>query len=453
MNHALIASLLFTRQNEQSMANTPTSNTPTSLSVAIVGAGFSGLSLAIALERSGLDSIIITIFESRLGNADDEGTSYIVGDLFLPNGRDSMGQLGMSEVWEVLTKEAKTGRPNCIPQEGLQRSLRCVVAEKIRYGHRVIGIREDTRGGGSFVDCIRKERNSRRKARDIETREGPFDIVAGADGVISCVRKCSVGGGSSSAFRNINNVALLGDGRWCQDRLDLGSRRIKCGADIAIQDGIELARLLTSRDRANLDLGKFSARKKRHEISVRRMNICVVFLAILLWQRFPFNGRKTNIAPLVFVSALIHIGGILRLQLPTSVSAVPITLHTLAVCFGGMALGPVIGCQGTILYVSLWVIRHMYTNTNINSFGYIIGLMPCAIVSGALYNEDLVHPILAASIGQSCTLILGVLWVFALSPDPSSQISTVLRHGALPFLPGLLIKSVIAWLLVMLKAA
>ena len=432
-------------------ANTPTSNTPTSLSVAIVGAGFAGLSLAIALERSGLDSIIITIFESRLGSADDEGSSYIVGDLFLPNGRDSMGQLGMSELWEELTKESKTRRPNCIPQEGLQRSLRRVVAEKIRYGHRVIGISEDTRGGGIFVDCIRKARDSSRKARGIETRKGPFDIVAGADGVISCVRKCSVGGGSSSAFRNINNVALLGDGRWCQDRLDLGSRRIKCGADIAIQDGIELARLLTSRDRANLDLGKFSARKKRHEISVRRMNIGVGFLAILLWQRFPFDDRKTNIAPLVFVSALIHIGGILRFRLPTSVSAVPITLHTLAVCFGGMALGPVIGCQGTILYVSLWVIRHMYTNTNINSFGYIIGLMPCAIVSGALYNEDLVHPILAASIGQSCTLILGVLWVFALSPDPSAQISTVLRHGALPFLPGLLIKSVIAWLL--LKAA
>ncbi len=432
------------------MANTPTSK---SLSVAIVGAGFAGLSLAIALERSGLDTITITIFESRLGNADDEGTSYIVGDLFLPNGRDSMGQLGMSEVWEELTKESKTGRPNYISQEGLQRSLRRVVAEKIRFGHRVIGISEDTRRGGIFVDCtcIRKERISSRNARGIETREGPFDIVAGADGVISCVRKCSVGGGSSSAFRNINNVALLGDGRWCQDRLDLGSRRIKCGADIAIQDGIELARLLTSRDGANLDLGKFSASKKRHEISVRRMNIGVGFLAILLWQRFPFDDRKTNVAPLVFVTALIHIGGILRLQLPTSVSAVPITLHTLAVCFGGMALGPVIGCQGTILYVLLWVIRHMYTNTNINSFGYIIGLMPCAIVTGALYNEDLVHPIFAASIGQSCTLILGVLWVFALSPDPSAQISAVLRHGALPFFPGLLIKSVVAWL--MIKAA
>jgi len=164
-------------------------------------------------------------------------------------------------------------------------------------------------------------------------------------------------------------------------------------------------------------------------------------LAILLWQRFPFDGRKSNMAPLVFVSAITHVGGIVRLQLPMSVSEVPITLHTLVACFSGMALGPGIGCQGTILYASLWAIYRMYTRTNINSFGYIIGLMPCAIVSGALYNENSIHPILAAAIGQSCTLLLVV------SLDPSTKMSQEMRRGALPFLPGLLIKSIFAWLL------
>jgi len=418
-------------------------NTPTSSSVAIVGAGFAGLSLAIALKRRGFESI--AIFESRSGDDDDGAISYIVGDLFLPNGKDSMRRLGMSDVWEELTKESKIRRPNYIPQETLQSEMRKVVSENIWYGHRVIGLSDDGEGGGLFVDCIQKQRTAGRKDRGMEKRQGPFDIVAGADGVLSCIRRCGVGG---SNFRSSNNnVALLGDSRWCQDRFDLGSRRIKCGADIALQDGIELSKLLAARDSTNLDLGQFCARKKRQDIWVRRMNTGVLVLAILLWQRFPFDGRKSNMAPLVFVSAITHVGGIVRLQLPMSVSEVPITLHTLVACFSGMALGPGIGCQGTILYASLWAIYHMYTRTNINSFGYIIGLMPCAIVSGALYNENSIHPILAAAIGQSCTLLLGVLWLFVVSLDPSTKMSQEMRRGALPFLPGLLIKSIFAWLL------
>ena len=418
-------------------------NAPTSSSVAIVGAGFAGLSLAIALKQRGFESI--TIFESRSGDDDGGGgTSYIVGDLFLPNGKESMHHLGMSDVWEELTRESKIGRPGYIPQEGLQSSMRNVVSENICYGHRVTGISDDKEGGGLFVDCIQRQKNDGRKDRGVDARRGPFDVVAGADGVISCVRKCSVSG---STFRSNNNIALLGDGRWCQDRLDLGSRRIKCGADIALQDGIELANLLACQDIKNLNLNKFCAKKKRLEISVRRMNVAVVVLAILLWEQFPFDGRKTNVAPLVFASAIIHIGGQIRLQLPVSISDVPLTLHSLAACFGGMTLGPGIGCQGTILYALLWAIYNIYTQRNISSFGYIIGLVPCAIASGAFYDEDLFHPILAAAVGQSCTLLLGVLWLIVVSSDPSMNISRALRRGALPFLPGLIIKSVIAWLL------
>ena len=418
-------------------------NAPTTSSVAIVGAGFAGLSLAIALKQRGFESI--TIFESRSGDDDDDGgTSYVVGDLFLPNGKESMRQLGMSDEWENLTRESKTGRPNYIPQEGLQSCMRTVVSKDICYGHRVTGICNDKEGERLFVYCTQRRKNAGRKDKGTETRRGPFDVVAGADGVISCIRKCSVSG---RTFTSHSNIALLGDGRWCQDRFDLGSRRIQCGADIALQDGIELASILASQGSNTLNLAKFCARNKRLEILVRRMNVAVVVLAILLWQHFPFDDRKTNVAPLVFVSAIIHIGGKIRLRLPVSISEVPITLHTLAACFGGMALGPAIGCQGTILYAFLWAIYHIYTRTNISSFGYIIGLMPCAIASGALYNENLIHPILAAAIGQSCTLLLGVLWLIVVSSDPSMTITQALQRGALPFLPGLLIKSAIAWLL------
>ena len=418
-------------------------NAPTKSSVAIVGAGFAGLSLAIALKQRGFESI--AIFESRSGDDDDDGgTSYVVGDLFLPNGKESMRRLGMSDVWENLTRGSKTGRPNYIPQEGLQSSMRSAVSKDIYYGHRVTGIRNDKEGEGLFVHGTQRRRNAGRKDKGTEIRRGPFDVVAGADGVISCIRKCS---GSGRTLTSHSNIALLGDGRWCQDRFDLGSRRIKCGADIALQDGIELASLLASQDGSNLNLAKFCARNKRMEILVRRMNVAVVILAILLWQQFPFDGRKTNVAPLVFVSAIIHIGGEIRLRLPVSVSEVPITLHTLAACFGGMALGPGIGCQGAILYASLWAIYNIHARTNIHSFGYVMGLVPCAIASGALCIENLLHPILAAAVGQSCTLLLGVLWLIVVSSDPSMTITQALRRGALPFLPGLLIKSIIAWLL------
>ena len=69
-------------------------------------------------------------------------------------------------------------------------------------------------------------------------RYGPFRTVVGADGVFSVVR--------SSGLRG---TYLAGDARWARDRwYDLGSRRVRGGADVAIVDGIALGRILVRDD-------------------------------------------------------------------------------------------------------------------------------------------------------------------------------------------------------------
>jgi hypothetical protein len=67
---------------------------------------------------------------------------------------------------------------------------------------------------------------------------GPYRTVVGTDGVFSVVR--------SSGLRG---TYLAGDARWARDRwYDLGSRRVRRGADVAIVDGIALGRILVRDD-------------------------------------------------------------------------------------------------------------------------------------------------------------------------------------------------------------
>eukprot|EP00562_Extubocellulus_spinifer_P004506 CAMPEP_0178516094 /NCGR_PEP_ID=MMETSP0696-20121128/24921_1 /TAXON_ID=265572 /ORGANISM="Extubocellulus spinifer, Strain CCMP396" /LENGTH=403 /DNA_ID=CAMNT_0020146329 /DNA_START=107 /DNA_END=1314 /DNA_ORIENTATION=+ len=394
-----------------------------SISVAIVGAGFSGLSLAIALRNA---EIVPTLFESRSGKS-----SCVVGDLFLPNGRESLQYLGMSDAWENLSKQ--TQRLNYVPQEDLQRNMREAVSDCIRYGERVIDVELDQTSGNLYcivgTDC------------DACTHVGPFDIVVGADGVLSSFRKGQAGQASGG------RIAIIGDARWVQDRFDLGTRRIRRGADIAIRDGIELAQILSKR----ASLGRFCAKKKRHEILARRGNIAIVIFALVLGRSFPFKGHKPNLAAAVFLASLIHIGGRIRIRLP-NISQIPVTLQTLCACWGGLALGSTVGAQGAGLYALIWTVYHLYMDQDIKSWGYIVGLMSCAIVSGGLYGEG-VHAVLATVAGQCCTLLTGALWLIVVSDDATPKPIDVVKGGVLPFLPGLVLKSVAAWRLLLMHTS
>ena len=66
------------------------------------------------------------------------------------------------------------------------------------------------------------------------TRFGPYRIVVGADGVNSVIRRHALRG-----------TYLIGDARWAKDRwYDMGLRRIRRGADTAMNDGMMLGRLI-----------------------------------------------------------------------------------------------------------------------------------------------------------------------------------------------------------------
>lgn len=413
------------------------------ISVAIVGAGFGGLSLAIALKNAGLTP---TIFEAQFSRQGDCGTS-IVGDLHLPSGKESLHFLQLSDTWDDLTKQ--TQRLNYVPQEALQRKMQQSVSDFILCNTKVLGVEEDKSSGRLYciIDNDRRSagNNSRCTGSGKKTLFGPFEVVVGADGVLSSFRN------ARGAGQRSGRVAILGDARWVQDRFDLGTRRIRCGADIAIRDGVELAQILSeSTPSGNVSLGKFCAIKKRREIFFRRGNIAVITMAAMLGRSFPFKDHKTNLVPVIFLSALMHISGKVRIRLP--ISPIPVTMHTLVASWLGMALGSTVTAQGAGLYSLLWTVFHLYTRQDMNSWGYVVGLMSCAILSGGLYSEG-VHPMLAASFGQCCTLLLGSLWLVVNTDDSNStKPLAIFRGGILPFIPGLVLKSFAAWKLLLMDS-
>jgi hypothetical protein len=66
------------------------------------------------------------------------------------------------------------------------------------------------------------------------TMFGPYPIVVGADGVNSMIRQ-----------QALCATYLIGDARWARDRwYDMGLRRIRRGAELAMNDGMELGRLI-----------------------------------------------------------------------------------------------------------------------------------------------------------------------------------------------------------------
>jgi hypothetical protein len=228
------------------------------LSIAVVGAGFGGLSLALTLSRhDNNDALKVVVLESQPSAA-----GGIVGELHLNWGKQSLAQLGLSGLWKKLSSRSE--RIDCVPQECLQRALREEAASSIRYGHCVIGIEQVP--DGRLLCLLDGDRPA----------VGPFDIVVGADGVLSRFRLLPPCG----------RVALVGDARWAQDRWwDLGAARIQCGADLAIRDGLELGKLLLTRkdgwDLSVGDLGPFCAASKRREI-LRRRAIALLVLAVVI---------------------------------------------------------------------------------------------------------------------------------------------------------------------------
>ncbi len=192
----------------------------------------------------------------------------------------------------------------------------------------------------------------------------------------------------------------------------------------------------------------------------------------------------------IFTGLAIHIGGKLRIILPQCISPIPITLHTLFASWAGMKFGSLPGTFGATIHAVYWMFtqfkaestpsRRMRTDNNTAcvhisqiwrnmfhfrqkasiSLGYVVGMIPCASVAGLIvqeYHEEgysgilfFRHPTVAATIGQMITLTLGTLWILILdwNRDNNSKHGIMLwKQFFIPFLPGLLLKSTLAWAL------
>lgn len=428
------------------------------LTVAVIGAGFGGLAAAIKLNRFlDNDGVTLVVFEAQLQGA--VGTVY--GNLSLPHGEESLRSLGMSNSWEALSESAAAhGKMiesnNSVPQEDLRRALLQVAADWIRPSERILGVEREEKNGR--LRCVIDEGGLEIKTSD------EFDIIIAADGVMSRFRSISSG----------EKVALVGDSRWCQDRFDFGLTRISCGADVAIRDGIEVAKLIFDAVQENnirhLDFGKFCANRKCREIRKRRtLTYEVIAIAVGLriasleeYRRHVLTIMESVTGTSMVLLVSFYICGKVRVPLPRSISPIPVTLHTLIACWGGMALGSSAAVIGATLHAILWTAVNLEGARGMSnsgkgvgkitpfhrampSLGYVYGLIPCALVAGNLQ----LNPVLVAIVGQTCTLATGIAWL-AVSKDNDHCTAALLRTGALPFLPGLLFKSIIAWRLLLI---
>ena len=242
----------------------------------------------------------------------------------------------------------------------------------------------------------------------------------------------------------------------------------------------------------------------------------------------------------IFITCIsIYLGGKVQLKniIPPSISSTPITLHTLFASWAGMQFGPYIGAIGASFHAYMWYLLH--SNVHVNaiattelsatgsvsastvthpsfgsnsgsgsgkaidstacrrqfnlvdqrrtplSFGYILGMVPCAAVAGSairmsttketfriksMDHRDFIsisHPIVASAIGQTTTIAVGAIWIYVMiqhmnvDNDNSGQrgnfadkrrkgdmtLLSVCKKHFIPFLPGLLAKSILSWIM------
>ena len=189
--------------------------------IAIIGASYAGLTLANTLLKQKSSSISFTIFDSKT-----LPFTYVTGgDAF-----------NVPSYFSVATKLALQTSQQ--PIRGLTRQdVIESLLERVKQ-HLIVGTRIERieKRNNVFYLHTRQKVLSSNDGLSAERIYGPYQCVIGADGVCSKCRTCALHG-----------IFLIGDARWVNDRwYDLGLRRIRRGADIAIQDGVELGEMLST---------------------------------------------------------------------------------------------------------------------------------------------------------------------------------------------------------------
>ena len=254
-----------------------------SSSIAIIGASYAGLTLANTLLGQKSSSIAFKIFDSKT-----LPFTYVTGgDAFnVPSYVSLAKKL-------ALQKSQQLSNNNGLTRQDVIESLLERVKEHLIVGTRIERIEE--RNHLFYLHTRRKLRSlddgtsTATIANNRYHIYGPYQCVIGADGVRSICRTSALTG-----------TYLIGDARWVNDRwYDLGLRRIERGADIAIQDGLELGEsFLRAMETENEDCdfastkafplevnAKFCARHI-HVARMRRIiSVFMVFIAMVVMKK------------------------------------------------------------------------------------------------------------------------------------------------------------------------
>ena len=255
-------------------------NDESTSSVAIIGASYAGLTLANTLLHNS-KSIAFTVFESKT-----LPFTYVTG-----------GDTFNVPCYPLVAKKVglETTRQNIcsLTREDVIESL----LESVKEHYLIVGARIERIEERKKLFYLHTRQKLQSSDGALSTNissnniniHGPFHCVVGADGVRS---KCR-----TSALRG---TFLIGDARWVNDRwYDLGLRRIDRGANIAIQDGIELGEQLVKVFRSNkldqfsslttipLEMReKFCARAIHNARMKRIVSLVVAFIAVAVMKNW-----------------------------------------------------------------------------------------------------------------------------------------------------------------------
>jgi len=182
---------------------------------------------------------------------------------------------------------------------------------------------------------------------------------------------------------------------------------------------------------------------------------------------------RSSVGRDVSSNALLRVAGAVGFALATALAAqvaiplpgtpVPITLQTAVVLLAGLTLGPWLGAASMAFYLLLgaaghhvfalqgdaltdWGLGYLVGSTG----GYLVGFVLAQPVIGLLTRSSIARPMTLGRVGTTVIAIMagnavifacGLLW---LGLWLQSDLVTTLQMGLIPFLPGMMIKSVLA---------
>jgi biotin transport system substrate-specific component len=166
---------------------------------------------------------------------------------------------------------------------------------------------------------------------------------------------------------------------------------------------------------------------------------------------------KTKISDLTFISlfaALTAVGAFIKIPIPH----VPLTLQTLMVMFAGLVLGSRRGALSQLLYLIIGLLGLPIFSQGggpgyilLPSFGFLLGFIPGAYIVGRLTENErdlkLPRVLTALILGQGAIYLIGIPYLYFVLTfviQKPLSLSTVLKIGLIAFIPGDIIKTIIA---------